>query len=114
MAEGHSGYEPTSVDIDDYITINSGFTVNQKYAYWVAPNLVFICLDLGGTFDEGQTVIGTATNKVFNQAYIPGRVTATGWKSKPATGVIISGGQVRVHTDVAGIAAVLCGFIIVH
>lgn len=113
MAEKYMGYEPTQINVDDYITINSGFTVNQKYGYWVAPNLVFICLDLAGTINEGQTVVGTATNKVMNLAYLPGRATTSGWVTKPATAVVISTGEVRVHSAVSAIGSTFAGIIVV-
>lgn len=97
------GYEEVSGS--DYITFNNSVTVNTLKAF-KCGSIVFVNFDIAATISAGETVLGTATNKLAATFYGIGRVAR--WSSSslqsigPATFIAISGGALRIYTTFAG------------
>ena len=75
----------TQANYSDYITIKSGFTISDVKAIKITPRLLYVRYTLGGTFTNGQTVIGNTTAKVIETSWGIGRVTDSNYTNKPST-----------------------------
>ena len=99
-----SGYE--EVDPTDYITISNSFTLasGSPKAY-KCGNLVFFNFDIiSGTINNGETQLGTCTNKLVVAMYGMGRCMETypSTNVSPATTIAIPSGAFRIYTTMAG------------
>ena len=95
-----------SVNPNNYITIDSSFTLasGSPTAYKVG-NVVFYNFDItAGTITNGETVLGTCTNKLALTVWGTGRCMEA-WPSTnlcPASLIAIPSGAFRIYTTQAG------------
>ena len=98
-----SEYE--EVDPTDYITISNSFTLAGNHAYKYG-NIVFFNYDIvSGTFNNGETQLGTCSNKLVVSTYGSARIGAGEYPSStvgPATLIANPSGAFRIHTSMAG------------
>lgn len=91
-----------TVNFSDYITINSGFTINVLNAL-KRNNEVILYYDLKGTISQYQTVLGTCKKTLLTPSFGSARVgTGTSGVTYPATLLCISNGEFRLHSSVSG------------
>lgn len=95
-----SGYE--EVEPTDYITISNSYTIAGIYAYKTG-NIVFFNYDItSGTFNSGETQIGTCTNKLAVSTYGSARIGNNQNVVGPATLIANPNGAFRIHTAMSG------------
>lgn len=91
----------SSVNASDYITFNSGVTVEDAFGYKFGP-FVWLYLSLVGfSASAGETQIGTCANNFTQAAWGCGRISTSGGggaSTAPATFIAIPGGAFRVYT----------------
>lgn len=103
----------SALTFSDYFTLSSGFTINGRNLFKVAPHLAYFHLDINGTFGAGQTIIGSCvTGKLKEVCYVAGRCSMGG-SAYPASGVFIPSGQMRIHCQGASTSAVLNGYVLI-
>lgn len=92
------------VDYTSYIEFNDKVTKIYNCTAYKKDNILFLNIDLGGNFPEGETVIGTIKRKLKLTAFGSGRLKTTNNKIIPATYIGLSEGAFRVHTTTTGTA----------
>ena len=97
----------------EYFTAASGFTSGTCSIKKVAPHIAKFTFDVNKSVSAGETQVGSCTNKVYGVNYIAGRCS-TSSGTFPATGVVIGGGAVRVHTHAAATGLVISGLILIN
>ena len=96
----------TEVNPSDYITISSSFTLasGSPKAY-KSGNLVFFNYDItGGTINNGETQLGTCSNKLVTTVWGTGRCMEAYPSTNlcPASLIAIPSGAFRIYTTKAG------------
>lgn len=97
----------------NYITINSGITINSAGIAQIAEHIAIINIDIRATLNKGETVIGQSKNTIKMGTYLAGR-SSTASGTYPATGVILApNGPIRIHTIDNSVSGVLNGIIVI-
>ena len=80
------------INVSDYISIKSEFTVHELYGY-KSGNVVYILYNIAGTISQGETVIGSVTNKVKMPSFGASRIINNGARL-PATTIAMPGRRI--------------------
>ena len=102
-----------SEDVSDWIQLSSGITLNSGSIIRVAKHIYYIYLDCRGNVSTAVANVGTVKKALLSSATLAGRFTTTNWTdSPPATGLMLSNGDLRLIATAPSVAFVLAGFFI--
>lgn len=85
----------------NYLSINNGITINTAKAIKYGK-IVAITLDITGTFNRGETVLGSCTDLLAINMHGAGRFTTNSYLNIPCDIIAIKNGALRVYSTEAG------------
>lgn len=105
FGEEHTN-KPYVVNFSDYVSLDSGYTLNSGIAYKMG-NFVYLYYEITGTINAGQTTVGDILKPLLIPGYGSGRTIVKAGESaitnvKPNASMAISNGDFRIHSETAG------------